>query len=167
MRTAIRFCLRLLSVVLFAALVCGTLTAAGAIRWDSKPDAVSSATAQSVSAEDMKGSYVVLINKSLHDRAGTTADWIQFFSFADDTPLIMEDIVCQIADTDAQGMETAEKYRARLPENQMKLHTEAGALLLSKAELGKFDVLILSEAAARTYGAHTMYDRDDVAVIKL
>ena len=117
--------------------------------------------------DKLKGKYVVLINKELHDHTGTTEDWIKFFSFDKETPLIMEDIVCKTADTDAQGIEVAEKYRARLPENQMKLQKEAGVMLLSKAELGRFDVVILSEAAAQNYSAQTMYDRNNVAVIKM
>ena len=168
MKTGLRYRLRLLSVILFASILCGVLTATGAIKWNNdSPDAVSSATAQVVSAEDMKGKYVVLINKELHDHTGTTEDWIKFFSFDKETPLIMEDIVCKTADTDAQGIEVAEKYRARLPENQMKLQKEAGVMLLSKAELGRFDVVILSEAAAQNYSAQTMYDRNNVAVIKM
>lgn len=166
MKTGLRFRFRLLSVILFASLLCGVLTATGSIKWDkASPDAVSSATARGVSAEDMKGKYVVLINKRLHVRAGTTEAWIKFFSFDGDAPLIMEDIVCKTADTDPEGIEIAEKYRARLPENQMKLRTEAGVMLLSKAETGRFDVVILSESAARLYAAQTMYERDDTAVI--
>ena len=113
MKTGLRFRFRLLSVILFASLLCGVLTATGSIKWDkASPDAVSSATARGVSAEDMKGKYVVLINKRLHDRAGTTEAWIKFFSFDGDAPLIMEDIVCKTADTDPEGIEIAEKYRA-------------------------------------------------------
>ena len=113
MKTGLRFRLRLLSVVLFASLLCSVLTATGAVKSDNaSPDAVSSATAQAVSAEDMRGKYVVLINRRLHDQAGTTEDWIKFFSFDRETPLIMEDIVCKTADTDAEGIEVAEKYRA-------------------------------------------------------
>lgn len=167
MKTVIRISMRFLSVALFAAIICGVLTAAGAIRWDSSPDAVSSATAQSVSAEDMNGKYVVLINKKLHDKSGTTEDWIKFFCFSENTPLIMEDIVCKTADTDAQGLEIAEKYRVRLPENQMKLQSEPGVMLMSKAELGRFDVLILSESAAKAYSAQSMFNRVDVTVIKM
>ena len=168
MKTGLRFRLRLLSVVLFASLLCSVLTATGAVKSDNaSPDAVSSATAQAVSAEDMRGKYVVLINRRLHDQAGTTEDWIKFFSFDRETPLIMEDIVCKTADTDAEGIEVAEKYRARLPENQMRLQKEAGVMLLSKAELGRFDVVILSESAANMYSAQTMYDRSAVAVIKM
>lgn len=168
MKTGLRYRLRLLSVILFASILCGVLTATGALKWDdSSPDAVSSATAQAVTAADMEGKYVVLINKRLHDQTGTTADWVKFFSFDRETPLIMEDIVCKTADTDAQGIKIAEQYRARLPENQMKLQKEAGVMLLSKAELGRFDVVILSEAAAKNYSAQTMYDRNNVAVIKM
>ena len=131
------------------------------------PDAVSSATAQTVSAGDMEGKWVVLINRRLHDQAGTTADWQKFFTFSDNVPLIMEDIICKVAEGDASGLETAKKYQARLPENQMKIVQEAGAMLVSKAELMRFDVIILSEAAANTYSAQTLYGRNELLTIKM
>ena len=43
-------------------------------------------------------------------------------------------------------------------ENQMKIEQEAGVMLLSKAELGRFDMMIMSEAAAKSYSAQTLYD---------
>ncbi len=144
------------------------LTAGGYLNLNSNsPDAVSSATAQTVSAGDMEGKWVVLINRELHDKAGTTADWQTFFTFSDNTPLIMEDITCKVAEHDAGGLDTARKYQARLPENQIKIVQEAGTMLVSKAELMRFDVIILSEAAANAYGAQTLYDRNDVLTIKM
>ena len=49
----------------------------------------------------------------------------------------------------------------------MKIVQEAGTMLVSKAELMRFDVIILSEAAANTYGAQTLYDRNDIITIKM
>ena len=110
---------------------------------------------------------MVLINRALHDQAGTTADWQKFFTFSDNVPLIMEDIIFKVAEGDASGLETAKKYQARLPENQMKIVQEAGAMLVSKAELMRFDVIILSEAAANTYSAQTLYGRNELLTIKM
>ena len=109
----------------------------------------------------------MLINRELHDKSGTTADWQKFFAFSDNVPLIMEDITCKVAEGDSSGLDTAKKYQARLPENQMKIVQEAGTMLVSKAELMRFDVIILSEAAANTYGAQTLYDRNDIITIKM
>ena len=131
------------------------------------PDAVSSATAQSVSAKDMEGKWVVLMNRELHDKSGTTADWKKFFTFSENVPLIMEDITCKVSEHDPSGLETAKKYQARLPENQMKIVQEAGTMLVSKAELMRFDVIILSEAAANSYSAQTLYGRNDILTIKM
>ena len=168
MKTVFRFALRFLSVVVAAALIICLLTAGGYMNLDSdSPDAVSSATAQTVSAGDMEGKWVVLINRELHDQAGTTADWQKFFTFSDNVPLIMEDITCKVAEGDSSGIETAKKYQARLPENQMKIVQEAGAMLVSKAELMRFDVIILSEAAANTYSAQTLYEINNILKIKM
>ena len=168
MKTAVRYLFRVLSVIVFGAIVTGVLTADGYINWSSdSPDAVSSATAKPVSAGDMSGKYMVFINRELHDKAGTTGDWEKFFSFSDDVPLIMEDITCKVAQFDSEGLDTARKYQARLPENQMIIEQEAGVMLLSKAELGRFDVMIMSEAAAKSYSAQTLYDRGNILTIKM
>ena len=168
MKTAVRYLFRILSVIVFGAIVTGVLTAGGYInRSSDSPDAVSSATAQPVSAGDMSGKYMVFINRGLHDKAGTTGDWEKFFSFTDDVPLIMEDITCKVAQLDSEGLDTARKYQARLPENQMKIEQEAGVMLLSKAELGRFDVMIMSEAAAKSYSAQTLYDKENILTIKM
>ena len=168
MKTAVRYLFRILSVIVFGAIVTGVLTAGGYInRSSDSPDAVSSATAQPVSAGDMSGKYIVFINRGLHDKAGTTGDWEKFFSFSDDVPLIMEDITCKVAQLDSEGLDTARKYQARLPENQMKIEQEAGVMLLSKAELGRFDVMIMSEAAAKSYSAQTLYDKENILTIKM
>ena len=168
MKTAVRYLFRILSVIVFGAIVTGVLTAGGYInRSSDSPDAVSSATAQPVSAGDMSGKYIVFINRGLHDKAGTTGDWEKFFSFTDDVPLIMEDITCKVAQFDSEGLDTARKYQARLPENQMKIEQEAGVMLLSKAELGRFDVMIMSEAAAKSYSAQTLYDKENILTIKM
>ena len=168
MKTAVRYLFRILSVIVFGAIVTGVLTAGGYInRSSDSPDAVSSATAQPVSAGDMSGKYMVFINRGLHDKAGTTGDWEKFFSFTDDVPLIMEDITCKVAQLDSEGLDTARKYQARLPENQMKIEQEAGVMLLSKAELGRFDVMIMSEAAAKNYSAQTLYDKENILTIKM
>ena len=168
MKTAVRYLFRILSVIVFGAIVTGVLTAGGYInRSSDSPDAVSSATAQPVSAGDMSGKYMVFINRGLHDKAGTTGDWEKFFSFSDDVPLIMEDITCKVAQLDSEGLDTARKYQARLPENQMIIEQEAGVMLLSKAELGRFDVMIMSEAAAKSYSAQTLYDKENILTIKM
>ena len=168
MKTAVRYLFRILSVIVFGAIVTGVLTAGGYInRSSDSPDAVSSATAQPVSAGDMSGKYMVFINRGLHDKAGTTGDWEKFFSFSDDVPLIMEDITCKVAQFDSEGLDTARKYQARLPENQMIIEQEAGVMLLSKAELGRFDVMIMSEAAAKSYSAQTLYDKENILTIKM
>lgn len=168
MKTVLRYLLRILSVIVFGAMVIGVLTAGGYInRNGDSPDTLSSATARSVSAEDMSGKYMVFINRELHDKAGTTGAWEKFFSFSADVPLIMEDITCRVAQLDSEGLDAAQKYQARLPENQMKIEQEAGVMLLSKAELGRFDVIIMSESAAKSYSAQTLYEKENILTIKM
>jgi hypothetical protein len=56
---------------------------------------------------------------------------------------------------------------SRLPENQMKIKTEDGTLMLSKAEYGRFDIIIMSEEFASAYGAKTLYDNEKNVIIKI
>ena len=55
----------------------------------------------------------------------------------------------------------------RLPENQMVLKTEDPTLMLSKAEHGKFDVIVISKEIADIYKASTVYDMDNIEVIHI
>lgn len=116
-----------------------------------KNDAVSSAT--TVMQEKPSGRYFVLINKKLH--TGTLDKWKAFFKgeAADD---IFEDIECTVIETDITGLETAEHYIARLPENQMSLVTENSMLAMSKLQWGKCDIFILSAEAAGVYHLETI-----------
>lgn len=126
-------------------------------------DAVSSA---SVIPPQPEGEYLVLINRDLHTDAETLALWQDFFT-GDDSPIIFEDISCGTASGDAGGQQMADNFRARLPENQMRVRTEDGTLLLSKAEHGRFDVIILSADAADRYAAETLSALQNVETIRV
>ncbi len=124
-------------------------------------DAVSSA---SVIIDQPSGNYVVLLNLDKHTDQDNLAMWYDFFE-GREIDFIFEDIDCMTAQSDINGTTMAQSYRSRLPENQMKLHTIDGTLMLSRAEYGKFDVIVLSEELADFYTASTVYDRDNVAVL--
>ena len=125
-------------------------------------DAVSSA---SVILDAPSGSYVVLLNTPLHEKRGTVGQWTEFFQ--GESPLIMEDIRCLAARQDAVGVEMAQSYRSRLPENQMKLSIEDGTMMLSRADLGQFDAIVMSREFAEAFSASTAYDLNGVAVLEI
>lgn len=124
-------------------------------------DAVSSA---SVVIDQPSGEYLVFLNRSLHEDSGTLTQWEAFFR-GEEIGILFEDLSCSVADGDTAALAMAESFQSRLPENQMKLRTEDGILLLSKAEYGSFDVLIFSKEAADTYQAETLCEKDFVSVI--
>ena len=124
-------------------------------------DAVSSA---SVIIDQPSGDYVVLLNLDKHTDKENLAMWYDFFE-GKEIDFIFEDIDCMTAKSDINGTTMAQSYRSRLPENQMKLNTIDGTLMLSRAEHGKFDIIVLSEELADFYTASTVYDRDNVAVL--
>ncbi len=126
-------------------------------------DAVSSA---SVIIDQPSGNYVVVINLEKHRDSENLELWEKFFS-GEDVSFIFEDIVCSVMDSDSGGIQMAESYMSRLPENQMKLKKEDPTLMLSKADNGKFDIIVMSEEMAQHFKADTVYSRENVTVLQV
>ena len=131
-------------------------------RLASGTDAVSAAT---VVLAQPSGAYVVLINRERHPDAEKLATWVDFFN-GKDIGFLFEDISCIVASGDAAGQKLARSFQSRLPENQMKVRTEDATLLLSKAEYGKYDVLLLSKEAFDAYQAEELLEKEDAEVIE-
>ena len=126
-------------------------------------DALSSAT---VVLDQPSGEYVVLINTDRHTDEEALQTWVDFFE-GKEIPVIFEDISCKVAKGDANGLEMAQSYQSRLPENQMLVEVEDGILMLSKAEYGKFDIIVMSKEMADSYTASTLFGEDTVRVIEV
>ena len=112
-------------------------------------DAVSSAT---IIIDQPSGAYVVLINRDRHPDAEKLATWETFFS-GEEIGFLFEDISCTVADSDAAGLELAKSFQSRLPENQMSVRLEDITLMLSKAQYGRFDVILMSREIYEASGA--------------
>ena len=158
-----RMALRLIALALIVTILYFSLVWAGYIAPIGSADAVSSATVIS-SMDDINGEYVVLINRERHQ--STLEKWKRFFK-GEDVGFIMEDIVCAVASNDAAGIETAEAYRSRLPQNQMTLKSDSGVLVVSKAKNDIFDILIMSDKAAKAFGAEDLYNKENVEVLHM
>ena len=124
------------------------------------PDVVSGASM--VLPDQPSGDYVVIINTQRHPL--TLDEWTAFFQERE-VGVIMEDISCLTAATDPTGTQLAQRYQARLAENQMTLRSENSLLVVSRAENGVFDVVILSREMADALDFSAVYARDDTAVI--
>ncbi len=124
-------------------------------------DAVSSA---SEVIDKPSGSYTVLINRDRHKSESDLAAWHEFFSGGDFT-IIFDDIECVTLAGDTGALTLARSFMSRLPENQMKVTTGDAVLTLSKAENGRFDMMIVSAEAAEKYGISDIYDGKNVDVI--
>lgn len=127
------------------------------------PDAVSSS---SIVIDKPSGDYVVLINLDKHTDEENLGLWHDFFE-GKDVSYIFEDINCTVASNDANGLTMAQNFQTRLPENQMTLRTEDGVLMLSKAEFGKFDVIVMSQEIADFYTADTLFEKQNIDVINV
>lgn len=127
------------------------------------PDAIASAT---VEIDQPSGEYYVLINRDRRTDEESLEFWRTFFS-GGSVGFIFEDIVCSVASGDAAGLQLAQSFQSRLPENQMKIKTEDSILLFSKADHEKFDVLIVSAEIAKAYNAYSAFGSDSVEVISL
>ena len=74
----------------------------------------------------------------------------------------MSDVDCRVAQSDTSAMQLARRYQLRLPENQMQLKAENGLLLISKAEVGLFDAIVMSKEMAERYQVATLSQQPDI-----
>jgi galactitol-specific phosphotransferase system IIB component len=114
-------------------------------------DAVSSA---SVIIDQPSGEYIVLINRELHTDEENRNTWIQFFS-GEEISYLFEDISCSVAAADTGALTMAQSFQSRLPEKQMSIQIEDASLLMSRADRGKYDIIILSKEFAKSYDVTT------------
>ena len=77
----------------------------------------------------------------------------------------MEDISCLAAASDPTGVQLAQRYLVRLAENQMTLTAENSLLVVSRAENGLYDVIVISKEMADALDLSKVYERDDALVI--
>ena len=124
-------------------------------------DLVSSAT---TIQDAPSGSFYVFLNRDLHTDQEVLGYWVDFFE-GKDVPLIMEDVSCVTLAGDSAGLEMAQSLASRLPANQMKIRTEDATLALSKAEVGRFDVLVVSDEAAAQANVDALLADERVEVI--
>jgi hypothetical protein len=116
-------------------------------------DAVSSA---SVTIAQPSGEYIVLINEDMHDNEENLNTWINFFN-GEEITYLFEDIACSVAKGDAGALTMAQSFQSRLPEKQMSIQTEDATLLMSRADNGKYDIIIASKEYAESYDLDTAY----------
>lgn len=156
--------LKHIGIVLFGLFLCFVLPCLfyadlGPVLSD-KYDAVSGA---SVDMPDTpSGDFVVILNRDRHSR--TLDEWTAFFR-EEEVGVIMEDLSCMTAASDPAGVQLAQRYMARLAENQMKLTVENSLLVVSRAENGLYDVIVLSKEMADAMDYSEVYLRDDALVI--
>ena len=125
-------------------------------------DAVSSASLEI--PDQPSGSFTVLMNRDRHPE--TAEAWERFFT-EQPVDVIMEDLCCLVAEGDIPGEEMAQRCRKRLAENQMKLRRENASLLVSKAEQGLFDVVILSAEMEAYFDYSAAMASESVYTIKI
>ncbi len=110
------------------------------------------------------GNFYIFMNRARHHEL---SEWQDFF---EERPVgvIFEDLSCQVLSADVTGVQLAERYQARLAENQMKLRPESNSLLLSaKIENGFFDVVIVSKEISDACGLKQVFSNNDIMVISI
>jgi hypothetical protein len=123
-------------------------------------DAVTSAT---VVIDQPSGEYMVLINKEMHKDEENLNTWIQFFK-GEEISYLFEDISCSVMMGDTGALTMAQSFQSRLPEKQMSIQTEDATLLMSRADQGKYDIIILSKEFAKSYDATTAEGEQTVRI---
>lgn len=110
------------------------------------PDAVSHASGEI--PDEPTGEFFVVLNREKHGKY--IEEWEKFF-LEQDAGVIMEDISCMVMTSDPAGVQLAERYQARLAENQMALQKENPVLVSSMGEAGMFDLIIMSHEMAEAF----------------
>lgn len=125
-------------------------------------DAITSAT---VVLDKPSGNYVVFINAAMHTDEDALEDWLTFFS-GGDILYIWEDVSCSVASGDTAGIEMAQSLQSQLPENQMTILQENPTLLASRMDNGKYDIVVMSQEFADSYGVEATAT-DDTHILYL
>lgn len=125
-------------------------------------DAVSGASMEL--PDQPSGEFVIILNRDRHPL--TLDEWTAFF---EERPVgvILEDLSCLAAASDPTGVQLAQRYMVRLAENQMKLNAENSLLVVSRAENGLYDVIVLSKEMADALDLSAVYARDDALCITI
>lgn len=123
-------------------------------------------TGASVILDQPSGSYYIFINNTRRKDAETLKIWKQFFE-GKEISYVFEDIVCHVAASDRAGLEMAASFQSRLPENQMQVVEEDGTLMLSKAEYGNYDIIIMSKEACDMYHTDKLSSRTDCTLCRM
>ena len=128
-------------------------------------DAVATA---SVIIDSPSGEYVVLINRDRHPDEESMKLWKSFFSEGDiDVLMLFEDIDCMVAKSDATGITMAQSFQSRLAENQMKIEECDPTFMISKADNGRFDVVVMSSELAERLGAESVGKREQTVMLRV
>ena len=128
--------------------------------WLSGVDAVSGASM--FLPDQPSGEFIVILNAHRHPTS--IDEWTAFFR-EEEVGVIMEDISCLAARSDPTGVQLAQRYMARLAENQMTLTEENSLLVVSRAEEGLYDVVVLSAEMAQALDLSAVYARPEAVVI--
>jgi len=160
----VRIVLHIVTVVgaLVASLLMGGFVAGVDYNTLFKPvDLVTSATEM---IDAPSGDFDIFINRRIHTDPEVLGHWVEFFK-GNDVPLIMEDVSCTVSTGDMAGLEMAESLASRLPANQMKIRVENGTIAISKAEYGRFDVIVLSAETADALDVSKLSQDEYVEVV--
>ncbi len=125
-------------------------------------DAVTSA---SVVIDQPSGEYIVLVNGNLHTDKENLDTWIKFFQ-GEEISYLFEDISCSVIKGDEGALNTAKSFQSRLPEKQMRIQQEDATLLMSRADNGKYDIIIISKEYANSYDVTTA-EGENTALINI
>lgn len=161
-----RLLFRFAALLLISGVMFGILVLNGSISIGAQVDGVTKATGEIVYADDIDGSFTVLINKDMHKDAEALSEWKTFFS-GGEVGVIFEDVTCYVASNDPSGSEVAESFRSRLPENQLVIKTVPSGMLVNKAAHGVFDIIVLSDPITAALGADVLFDNENTEVIHI
>lgn len=109
-----------------------------------------SAEAPDAEASSASGEFLVFINCDFHADEAQLAAWQAFFA-GEKGSVPSETASLSVAEGDAAAYAQAQAYQSQLPKDQLAVRQEGPITLLSKAEGGCFDMLLMSREMADVF----------------
>ena len=111
-------------------------------------------------------SYVVFLNTRAHPDADERAGWVALFS-GDDASRVTGAATCLTAAGDVDARNLALRLAGRLEAGQLSVRVDDAMLIVSKAEVGRFDILAMTAGVAEALDVSVLEADPSVEVVRI
>ena len=116
-------------------------------------------------AEEAAQSYVIFLNTRAHPDAAERAGWVALFS-GDEASAVTGEACCLTATGDVAARNLALRLAGRLEPGQLCVREDDAILAVSKAEVGRFDILAMTSGVAEALDVSVLEADSSVEVVR-